>query len=188
MSETANRDDLMNLARRALSHCVNQSTDLTDSIMTMPIEAYTDEERYRAERNRIFSSLPIAAALSIEIPEPGNYKTMTILEKPLLIVRGDDGKARVFLNVCRHRGAMICENEEGSVSRFSCPYHSWVYDLQGNLVSRYAAKTFGDLDHSPLGLTQLGCEEAAGIIWVTLGSNEDFDISRWLGGMESKLA
>ena len=60
--------------------------------------------------------------------------------------------------------------------------------MQGNLVSRYAAKTFGDLDHSPLGLTQLGCEEAAGIIWVTLGSNEDFDISRWLGGMESKLA
>jgi len=91
MSETANKDDLMNLARRALSHCVNQSTDLTDSIMTMPIEAYTDEERYRAERNRIFSSLPIAAALSIEIPEPGNYKTMTILEKPLLIVRGDVG-------------------------------------------------------------------------------------------------
>ena len=181
------KEELINLARRALNHCKNQTTDLTDSIMRMPIEAYIDEDRYRAERNRIFSFLPIAIGLSIELPEPGHYKTLEVLEKPLLLVRGDDRKVRLFLNVCRHRGAKLCETEEGSANRFSCPYHSWVYDRQGNLVARYAAQTFGDLEHSSLGLTQLGCEEAEGIIWATLGSKEPFDISRWLGAMAPQL-
>ena len=81
MTRLDQRDDMMDLARRALAHCINQTTDMTESIMTMPIEAYTDETRYRAERNRIFSSLPIAGALSIELPRPGNYKTISILEK-----------------------------------------------------------------------------------------------------------
>ena len=109
MASADQREDMMDLARRALSHCLNQTTDTTETIMTMPIEAYTDEKRYQAERNRIFSSLPIVGALSIELPRPENYKTISILEKPLLLVRGDDGKARAFLNVCRHRGARICE-------------------------------------------------------------------------------
>ena len=120
MASADQREDMMDLARRALAHCLNQTTDTTETIMTMPIEAYTDEKRYQAERNRIFSSLPIAGALSIELPRPGNYKTISILEKPLLLVRGDDGKARAFLNVCRHRGARICEAEEGVVKKFSC--------------------------------------------------------------------
>ena len=188
MERLDHKEDMMDLARRALAHCINQTTDTTESIMTMPIEAYTDETRYQAERNRIFSSLPIAGALSIELPRPGNYKTISILEKPLLLVRGNDGRARAFLNVCRHRGARICEAEEGVVKKFSCPYHSWVYDLQGNLISRYAANTFGELDHSSLGLTPIGCEEEAGVIWLTLDSSEPIDIKNWLGGMRPKLA
>ena len=188
MERLDHKEDMMDLARRALAHCINQTTDTTESIMTMPIEAYTDETRYQAERNRIFSSLPIAGALSIELSRPGNYKTISILEKPLLLVRGNDGRARAFLNVCRHRGARICEAEEGVVKKFSCPYHSWVYDLQGNLISRYAANTFGELDHSSLGLTPIGCEEEAGVIWLTLDSSEPIDIKNWLGGMRPKLA
>ncbi len=187
MTQINQKEELIGLARRALTHCLNQTTDLTDSVMRMPIEAYTDEDRYLAERNRIFSSLPIAVGLSIDLPQPGDYKTLEILEKPLLLVRGDDRKVRLFLNVCRHRGAKLCESGEGSVNKFSCPYHSWVYDRQGSLVSRYAAQTFGDLEHSSLGLTQLGCEEAEGIIWATLGSKEPFDIGQWLGAMGPQL-
>ena len=187
MTEISPKEELKGLARRALAHCINQTTDLTDSVMRMPIEAYIDENRYRAERDRIFSSLPIAIGLSIELPEPGDYKTLEVLEKPLLLVRGDDEKVRLFLNVCRHRGARLCETKEGSVRKFSCPYHSWVYDRQGHLVSRYAAQTFGSLDHASLGLTQLGCEETEGIIWANLGSKEPFDASQWLGAMAPQL-
>ena len=155
--------------------------------MRMPVSAYTDEERYRAERERIFKTLPLAMALTIELPEPGDFKTMNVLETPLLLVRGDDGVVRAFLNVCRHRGAKVCEAQSGQTRRFSCPYHSWIYDRQGKLVRRYAAETFGEVDQEALGLAPLACAEAAGIVWVTLGSSAPFDVDDWLGGMKSEL-
>ena len=99
--------DPLNLAERALSHFREGSTDQSESVMKMPIEAYTDPDRYKRESNLIFRHLPMAAALSIELPEAGNYKAMTVLDVPILLVRGKDGKARAFLNVCRHRGAGV---------------------------------------------------------------------------------
>ncbi len=187
MTDTDYQEDLKQLARRALQHQQMHTTDMTDSVMSMPVTAYTDPGRYQAERERMFKTLPLAMALSIELPEPGDYKTMYAMETPLLIVRGDDGVARAFLNVCRHRGARLCESETGNSRSFSCPYHAWVYDRQGDLVSRYGSKTFGDVDASQLGLTSLACAETAGIIWVTLGSAEPFDIDAWLGDMAAKL-
>ncbi len=187
MNGDARENDLMQLARRALQHQQHRTTDTTDEVMSMPITAYTDVERYQAERTRIFKTLPLAMALTIELPEPGDYKTIYAMDTPLLLVRGDDGQVRAFLNVCRHRGARVCETETGNVRTFSCPYHAWVYDRQGTLVSRYGSKTFGEVDEQNLGLSQLGCAEAAGIIWVTLGANEPFDVHAWLGDMEAHL-
>jgi phenylpropionate dioxygenase-like ring-hydroxylating dioxygenase large terminal subunit len=187
MSAAEQHEDLMDLARRALAHQQNHTTDMTEAVMSMPVDAYTDPGRYQAERTRIFKTLPLAMALTIELPEPGDFKTIYAMDTPLLLVRGDDGVARAFLNVCRHRGARLCESDAGNTRTFSCPYHAWVYDRQGELVSRYGSKTFGEVNQSELGLAPLACAEAAGIIWVTLGSAEPFDIDSWLGGMKDKL-
>lgn len=187
MSAAEQHEDLMDLARRALAHQQNHTTDMTEAVMSMPVDAYTDPGRYQAERTRIFKTLPLAMALTIELPEPGDFKTIYAMDTPLLLVRGDDGVARAFLNVCRHRGARLCESDAGNTRTFSCPYHAWVYDRQGELVSRYGSKTFGEVNQSELGLAALACAEAAGIIWVTLGSAEPFDIDSWLGGMKDKL-
>ena len=100
--------DLIDLARRALAHEQKRTTDQASDIMRMPVSAYTDEVRYSAERDRIFKTLPLAMALSLELPEPGDYKTLDSLETPVLLVRGDDGKVRAFLNACSHRGARVC--------------------------------------------------------------------------------
>ena len=180
-------EDLMQLTRRALEHQQQQTTDLTDSVLHMPIEAYTDEARYSAEKDRIFKTLPLALALSLELPEPGDYKTIFALDTPVLMVRGDDGVVRAFLNVCRHRGARVCESDSGNARNFPCPYHAWTYGRQGELVTRYAGQLFGDVDEENLGLTSLGCAEASGIIWVTLNASESIDIDGWLGGMKTRL-
>lgn len=187
MSTAAQHEQMMSLARRALAHQQNKTTDQTDSVMTKPIETYTDESRYAAERERIFKTLPLALALTAELPNPGDYKTMDALDTPILIARGDDGIARAFLNVCRHRGARVCESESGNARHFACPYHAWVYSREGELTSRYGEKVFGEVNEAELGLSPLGCAELAGIIWVTLGSKEAFDPSVWLGGMKEQL-
>src|SRR3546814_12370285 len=87
-----------------------------------------------------------------------------MLGKPLLVVRGKDGVARIFLNVCRHRGAQLCKEGKGHAPRFACPYHNWTYDREGKLVGISGKDKFGAEVGEDLGLTELPAIEAAGVI------------------------
>src|SRR3546814_13807477 len=93
-----------------------------------------------------------ALMLTVELPEPGDYVARTMLGKPLLVVRGKDGVARIFLNVCRHRGAQLCKEGKGHAPRFACPYHNWTYDREGKLVGISGKDKFGAEVGADLGL------------------------------------
>lgn len=177
----------MGLASRALAHFEARTTDLAEEVMQNPVEAYTDPERYAREREIIFKTLPLGLALSLELPEPGSYKAMTVLETPLLIVRGEDGTVRAFLNVCRHRGARLKPDGCDQARVFSCPYHAWVYDTTGALIGCYGEDTFGDINHADYGLTGLPCAERCGVIWVVLDPRGVLDIDEWLGDFAAEL-
>ena len=128
--------------------------------MKIPATAYADPAQFQREIDQIFLKVPLLAALSCEIREPGDFMSHTIAGRPLLIVRGDDGKVRTLLNVCRHRGAKVTDEPCGSVKRFICPYHSWSYDRSGTLDGITGRDTFGDIDVT--GLVELPTEEIAG--------------------------
>ncbi|MEH6611304.1 MAG: aromatic ring-hydroxylating dioxygenase subunit alpha [Halioglobus sp.] len=179
--------EFMALADRALAHFTDKTTDQAESTMEIPLSAYRDPDRYAAEIERVFKHLPLAAALSLELPEAGNYRAMTLLGVPLLLVRGEDMRVRAMLNVCSHRGAQLCEEGAGSRRRITCPYHAWSYDHKGNLVDRYGGNTFGEIDSDKYGLTRLHCEEKSGIVWVSLTLGEAFDIDDWLGDFGDEL-
>jgi nitrite reductase/ring-hydroxylating ferredoxin subunit len=169
------------LAARALAHLKAGTTDQAADVMRVPIEHYTDEARYAHEVERVFRQLPITFGLSFEVPEPGSYLAQTVAQTPVLVVRGNDGVLRAFLNACRHRGAPVCADGAGRTLRFVCPYHSWTYDRQGALVNLTARDTFGTVDTATLGLTPLPCVERAGLIWLCLTPGRGFDIDAWLG-------
>lgn len=184
-----NREDIMrDLTRRALTHYRDGTTDQAESIMRIEVDAYRDPERYRREIDRCFRHLPLALALSIELPEPGDYRAMTVVDVPVVLVRGKDGVVRAFMNACRHRGARVCAPGSGNARVFTCPYHAWAYSTEGRLVSRYAADSFGDVNHDELGLTELWCAERAGLIYVMLSPGERCDIDEWLGDFIDELA
>ncbi len=178
---------MLALTRRALAHYRNRTTDQADSIMPMPVSAYTDPDRYRREVDRIFRRLPLGMALSLEVPSPGSYVAFHALGAPLLLVRGDDGVVRAFLNACRHRGAPVCEPGRGNARVFACPYHAWTFNTRGELVGRYRGDTFGEVDEAALGLTPLACAERSGLIWVMLTPGETFDVDAWLGPFQDQL-
>lgn len=180
-------DEAIQLTRRALAHFVARSTDQAPDIMPMPIEAYTDPGRYAHEIERIFRRQPIALCLSIELPGPGSYLALELMGVPVLLVRGADGVARLFLNVCRHRGAQLCAHGSGKARVFSCPYHAWTYDDRGALIGRYRGETFGEVDTESLGLVSLACAERAGLVWGVLRPDTGMDIDAWLGGMRGLL-
>jgi nitrite reductase/ring-hydroxylating ferredoxin subunit len=180
-------EEMLGLTRRALQHYRNGTTDQAPSVMSQPVAAYVDEARYQREVERVFKHLPQALALGIEIPQAGDYRAMQVLDVPVIVVRGKDGRARAFLNACRHRGAKVCQHGSGNARVFTCPYHAWAYNEQGALISRYAADTFGEVDHASLGLTELDCAERAGLVFVKLTPGEALDIDTWLGDFAAEL-
>lgn len=183
------RPELMDLARRLLRHHLTGTTDSAPSIYPQTMDAYLDPARYRHEVDAIFRRHPLALALTAELRDPGSYKALTVLDTPVLIVRGRDGRVRAFLNICRHRGALLCPVGTG-LSRghkFSCPYHAWVYDSEGRLTGVFGERTFGELDHATHGLTALACEERAGFVWVTVTPGVTPDLAAWLAGFDSQL-
>lgn len=177
----------MPLVRRALSHLQDKTTDQAPATMEQAVGAYIDPERYRREVDHIFKRLPLALALSVELPTPKSYRAMTVLDVPVLLSRGEDGVARAFVNVCRHRGAQICKHGSGQAQRFVCPYHAWQYDLQGKLTGLYGASTFGAVDPATRSLTELACAERSGLLWVVLTPGIRFDVDQWLGDFAGQL-
>ncbi|MHB9879971.1 aromatic ring-hydroxylating oxygenase subunit alpha [Pacificimonas sp. ICDLI1SI03] len=176
------------LAKRALVHLREGTTDRAPDQMEIPVSAYLDPERYQRECQRIFGTLPVSIALSIEVPESGSYLARTIMGQPLLITRNGEGEINVFLNVCRHRGARVCSDGAGKQRKFACPYHAWVYDNDGQLTGIYGEKSFGDLDRGAHSLTRLNCAERHGVIFATLTPGHEFNIDEWLGDMGDRLA
>ena len=131
---------------------------------------------------------PLAARRRAVVRPPRTRATTTCLEiadRPILVVRGDDGVVRTFLNVCRHRGAQVAEGC-GHTRRFTCPYHAWVYDTKGSIVGVPGRNTFGDLDVSSL--IELPTHERAGMVLAVLTPDLDFDPDDWLAGMDDALA
>ncbi|MBF9033540.1 Rieske 2Fe-2S domain-containing protein [Rhodobacterales bacterium HKCCE2091] len=180
-------EETMELARRAVKHYTERTTDQADSTYALDVSAYTDPARYAHEVEKVFKELPLALALSIEIGEPNSYTATEVVGTPVIVTRDGDGKAHAFLNACRHRGAPVCANGRGETRQFSCPYHAWVYDTKGKLISMYGGKTFGDIDTEKMGLTELPCAEKAGIVWVCLTPGKTFDIDEWLGDFAYEL-
>ncbi|WP_420619991.1 aromatic ring-hydroxylating oxygenase subunit alpha [Candidatus Poriferisocius sp.] len=175
-------DAIRDLTRRVFGLWQDNTTDLAPDVMRQSVDAYLDQERFEYEVERIFKHLPLALALSSELPAPDTYKAMDVMGVPVLLTRGADGAARAFLNVCRHRGSPLCEaGSAGSAQRLSCPYHAWSYDTAGDLVGMFGAHTFGDVDRDHLSLTPLACAEKAGFVFASLTPGITFDIDAFLG-------
>ena len=117
----------------------------------IPGAIYSDEEIYALERERVFGRAWIFLAHESEIPAPGDYVLRRILDDSFVVVRDEEGRARVLLNVCRHRGMQVCRAERGNASHFRCPYHGWTYKNTGELVGvPFHADAYGGGDGLPL--------------------------------------
>ncbi|MEM7019274.1 MAG: SRPBCC family protein [Pseudomonadota bacterium] len=169
------------LCRRLHENVSRQSPDLADDILSLPASNYDDPEQFQREIDRIFLQVPLLVALSCDIPAPGDFHSINLAGRPLLIVRGDDQKARVFFNICRHRGAALTDQACGHARLFVCPYHAWSYDRNGKLRGISDAQVFGKASID--GLIELPSDENAGVIFCTLTPGQNFDLGSWLGDM-----
>jgi carnitine monooxygenase subunit len=174
---------------RVLELVRNRTSDLAPTPYDIPVDVYLDEERAHRERERLFRSLPLLAALSCELRNPGDFKAIEIMDVPILLMRDRDGQVGAYLNACRHRGMKLTEGH-GTSTRLRCPYHAWTYDNQGNLTNvPFGPESFPGLCLEEKGLVAVPCQERHGIIWVKLDRDDGpLDVDEFLGEMGDDLA
>ena len=123
--------------------------------LTIPAEYYLDEEHYKHDERYIAENFWLLANHVSRIPEPGDFFVFKFgLGESAIVVRNESNEIRAFHNVCRHRGSRLCRHDEdprpnddrlsvrqlgesGKAQVFRCPYHAWLYDLDGSLIDAY---------------------------------------------------
>ena len=140
---------------------------MTGSLLpTLPGASYTDPAIFEREQDRIFERMWFCAG---RVDRPGAYTTAMVGRESVLVTRSNDGAAKAFLNICRHRGARLCIDDEGAVKRtFRCTYHAWSYDLDGKLVAAPNLVNMPDIDRIEYGLRRVAVREWLGYVWVCL--------------------
>ena len=173
----------------------------------LPNKNYIDNKQYDVEKRVLIFDQWAGVMVADEIPEPGDAKPLTFIDIPLLLLRNDKNEIKVFLNVCRHRGMILIKKAKKIEGAIRCPYHSWCYSKNGNLISTPhvggPGKNLHDgINKKDLGLLEIKSYIWQNIIWVNINGNApNFEehmsvaISRWSefnqkqyhGGRDSKF-
>ena len=126
---------------------------------------YTSPELFEHEIDTIFMKEWLCVGRLEEFPNAGDYAAIRIAGEPLLICRGNSGEMNAFRNVCRHRGVEVASGE-GNLAKFTCPYHAWVYDLNGNLMGAPHVKEVKSFDAGNCSLPRVRLDDWGGYIFV----------------------
>ncbi len=166
----------------------------------LPPAAYTSAEVLAEEHRRIFASEWSCVGRTADLPNRGDYLTAEIPSadsthpdghRSIIVLRDDNGQLSALDNVCVHRGSPLL-HDCGNATRITCPYHAWVYRLDGQLIGApYMNRTI-DVDGKPFDpadhhLTALRLEEWEGFVFVS--QNPDAaDLSPRLTGLTDVVA
>ncbi|MEX0303731.1 MAG: SRPBCC family protein [Leisingera sp.] len=142
------------------------SADAGNSL-SLQADAYTRAEWFSADQREILAKSWQWVCHVEKLREPGAFVTAEIAGQPVAVVRGRDGALRAFYNVCKHRAHELLSGE-GNTTRIMCPYHAWVYKLDGQLVRAPETEHLENFSTGDICLDQVQVEEFAGFIYVNL--------------------
>ena len=130
-----------------------------------PGNVYGSAEVFAIEKEKVFKKDWLCIARAEEVANPGDYMTFHLVGEPVVVARNRQGEVHAFSNVCAHRGVEVATGQ-GNTSEFACPYHGWLYDLDGRLVGAPFMKQSEGFDPAKCRLRPLLCGEWEGWIFI----------------------
>jgi Rieske 2Fe-2S family protein len=155
---------------------------------TLPAEAYNSTEVFNWEARQLFGGGWVCIGRSELVPEPGSQRGMLVGETGVLLVRDADRRVRAFHNTCRHRGHELVSIGECRRRRaIACPYHAWVYALDGQLQRASRFTDLSAFETADFPLLPVRVEEWLGWIFINV-SGDAPELSEWTGSLAGYLA
>ncbi len=123
----------------------------------------------------------LAFGVTPDIKEAGDFIVFKHGHEEFIIVRQEDDSIKAFYNVCPHRANRVCLSEQGSMDKFSCPFHNWQFGIDGGNVKITDEETYDPeiIKHRP-GLTEIRCEDLGGLIFINMDGNAP-PLKEWIG-------
>lgn len=154
----------------------------------LPAARYADPSFFALEREHVFGRSWLFVAHLDQVPHPGDVLRLDLDLGPIILVRQHDSSVRAFANTCQHRGAALVVDRSAHVGRrLTCPYHGWVYRLDGTLAGVPDADDFAELDHECLALRDVRCETWGPLVFVNLDADAP-PLLDWLRPVSDDLA
>jgi Rieske 2Fe-2S family protein len=143
---------------------------LTEHTEGLPADAYFDPRQYERELQRIWYRNWVYVGRSSDLARARSFRTFEIGDQRILLVRDEQRGLQGFYNTCRHRGAALCREPEGMLraGTIVCPYHAWVYNLQGDLLRTSSKAHASGFDVADFPLYRISVKEWNGFIFVAL--------------------
>ncbi len=153
---------------------------------TLPPAAYHDPAFYQREIEMLFMKEWNFIGHEGRLPTPGSYFTIDYAGVPVVVTRDADGAVHAFANSCRHRGLRLVSGE-GKTRSFVCPYHSWSYDLNGDLRATPGMEGVNCFEKSENGLVPVRLEKMGPFMWINFDPGAR-PLAEHLGDLPSKVA
>lgn len=131
----------------------------------LPNEHYTSEVVFSEEKQAVLFNNWSSIGLGKDIPDVGDAKPIEFLGLPLLLVRNNNGDINVFQNTCRHRGMILVDKPTKIVGAIRCPYHSWCYQLNGDLCATPMVGGANENTHESIHYDELGLFKIRSYVW-----------------------
>ncbi len=152
---------------------------------TLPSWCYTSEQIYDQEIEQIFLRQWQFAGREEEIAESGQYFCHDGVGGSVIVIRGAKGEINAFANTCRHRGSRLVSGD-GQCARIVCPYHSWVYGLDGQLVGAPGMQEVENFSVADFPLLKIPVDAWGGFIFVNYDES-CIPLEQHLGNMPEKF-
>jgi Rieske 2Fe-2S family protein len=164
-------------------------TLLSRTEASLPGKWYYDRVQYERELEAIWYKDWVCVARVQEISRPGDYLVTTIGNQSLIVTRDNEGNPQVFHNTCRHRGSILCSADQGRFAngRIVCPYHTWTYALDGELVATPSRIERDDFRRQDFPLYKVHADVWGGFVFANLAARPSASLADFLGEEASEV-